>query len=234
MVIILKQKLRRYATVIEKNPQRIKLIAPSILSADFSRLAEEIKDVESAGCDILHVDVMDGSFVPNLTIGPVVIQWIRKVTKLPLDVHLMIDEPIRYLSDFRKAGADWVTIHVEACTDVRETLHAIQKLGAKVGISLRPKTSVEKIEPFLDLLDLVLVMTVEPGFGGQSFMPEMIAKVKKLRSIFSGYLSVDGGIGPDTISLASNAGANVFVAGSAIFGKKDRRKIIEELRDVIA
>jgi len=210
------------------------LIAPSVLSADFGKLSSEIKEVEEAGCDVIHIDVMDGHFVPNLTIGPVVIRWIRKITRLPLDVHLMIDEPLRYLKEFRAAGADWITVHVEACQDVSATLKEIKTLGAKAGLSVRPKTSIETIKRFLPELDLVLVMTVEPGFGGQSFMPEMIEKVRKLRPIFQGLISVDGGIGPETINLARQAGADVFVAGSAIFSAKDRRKQIEILRRAMA
>ena len=209
-------------------------IAPSILSADFSELAKEVADVERAGCDLIHVDVMDGHFVPNLTIGPVVVEWIRKTTKLPLDVHLMIEEPIRYIKDFKSAGSDWITIHVEACKDVKGTLQEIKKLGAKAEISLRPKTSLETIQPFLSLVDLVLVMTVEPGFGGQSFMPEMMEKVRKLRPVFNGLISVDGGIGPKTIKIAREAGADVFVAGNAIFGAPDRKAKIIELRKLIS
>ena len=210
------------------------LIAPSILSADFSCLASEVKEVEGAGCDLIHVDVMDGHFVPNLTIGPVVIGWIRKTTQLPLDVHLMIEEPARYLAEFRNAGADWITVHVEACRDVRATLEQVKRLGAKAGISLKPKTPVSVIRPYLTELDLVLVMTVEPGFGGQDFMPEMIEKIKELRPVFSGLISVDGGIGPKTIRMASDAGADIFVAGSAIFRAKDRKKQIAELRRLIS
>lgn len=205
-------------------------VAPSILSADFSRLAEEIEAVEKAGCDLIHVDVMDGHFVPNLTIGPPVIRWIRKTTQLPLDVHLMIEEPIQYVQDFRKAGSDWITIHVEATAKVRQTLDRIKKLGAKAGISLRPKTPLSQILPFLSLVDLVLVMTVEPGFGGQSFMPEMMQKVKELRPQFSGCISVDGGINPETAQAALQAGADLLVAGTAIFGEKDRGRAIEALR----
>lgn len=208
------------------------LLAPSLLSADFSRLAEEIRDVENAGCDWLHVDVMDGHFVPNLTIGPVVVNAIRKVTKMPLDVHLMIDAPGRYIEEFRKAGADWITLHVEAEKDIRETLLAIKRLGAKAGLSLRPKTTIAELEPYLNDLDLILVMSVEPGFGGQSFIPETMAKVKALRSKFSKLISVDGGIDPKNASQAIAAGADVLVAGSAIFGKKDRGQAIQDFREV--
>jgi len=208
------------------------LIAPSLLSCDFSRLDEEIKEVEKGGCDWLHVDVMDGHFVPNLTIGPVVVRWIRKCTKLPLDVHLMIDEPLRYLGDFRKAGSDRITVHVEACKDVSKTLGSIRELGALAGISMRPKSPVESVYPYLEKLDSVLVMTVEPGFGGQSFMPEMLEKVKALRSRFKGKISVDGGIDPETAPKAVAAGADVLVAGTAIFGQKDRAKAIQRLRSL--
>ena len=209
------------------------MLAPSLLSADFSRLAEEIRDVEKAGCEALHVDVMDGHFVPNLTIGPVVVSAIRKVTKLPLDVHLMIDMPSRYIADFRKAGADWITIHVEAEKDVHGALQMIRASGAKAGLSLRPKTAVETLFPYLPELDLVLIMSVEPGFGGQSFMPEMMEKVKVLRPKFQGLISVDGGIGAGNASQALEAGADILVAGSAIFGKTDRAKAIQEFREII-
>lgn len=209
------------------------LVAPSILSADLSRLGEEIASVEKGGCDLIHVDVMDGRFVPNLTLGPPVIGWIRKVTKLPLDVHLMIEEPIRYLEDFRKAGSDWITVHVEATQKISETLNAVKKSGAKVGMSLRPKTPLKAIEPYLKDLDLILVMTVEPGFGGQSFMPEMMEKVKALRPKFSGNISVDGGINPQTARTALQAGADILVAGTAIFGEKDRSRAIGALRAAV-
>jgi len=209
------------------------MIAPSLLSADFSRLAEEVRDVELAGCDALHIDVMDGHFVPNLTIGPLVVAALRKARKLPLDVHLMIDMPSRYISEFRKAGADWITIHVEAEKDALKTLQEIKKLGAKAGISLRPKTPVDMLLPYLPELDLILVMSVEPGFGGQSFMPDMMDKIKALRPKFQGLISVDGGIGAGNASQALEAGADVLVAGSAIFGKHDRVKAVQEFRDVI-
>lgn len=205
-------------------------IAPSILSADFSRLGEEIRDAEAAGSDIVHVDVMDGHFVPNLTIGPAVIKSIRKTTQLPFDVHLMIDEPLRYIEDFRKAGSDWITIHVEASKDNDAALEAISKLGAKRGMSLRPGTPVESLEPYLERLDLILVMSVEPGFGGQSFMPSMLEKVKWLRPRFKGLISIDGGINLETAGEAVRSGADILVAGTAVFGQKDRRAAVEGLR----
>jgi len=206
------------------------LISPSILSADFSRLADEIQEVEKAGCDMIHVDVMDGHFVPNLTIGPPVVKAIRKVTKIPLDVHLMIDEPIKYVEDFSKAGADIITFHVEATDKVAETIEAIKKAGKRAGLSVKPNTGTEAIEPYLPDLDLVLVMTVEPGFGGQSFMPGMMEKLKYLKTRFSKFLSVDGGINAETASTAIEAGANVLVAGTAIFAEKDRSRAIQILR----
>lgn len=206
------------------------MVAPSILSADFSRIGEEIREVEQAGCDLIHVDVMDGHFVPNLTIGPPVIKSFRKVTKLPFDVHLMIDEPLTYIQDFRRAGADWITIHVEATKKIDETLEAIVKAGAKPGMSLRPGTPVSKIEPYFGKLALILVMTVEPGFGGQSFMPDPLEKVKYLKSRFSGLISVDGGVNAQTAPQCRAAGADILVAGTAIFGQKDRRAAIENLR----
>jgi len=208
------------------------MIAPSLLSADFSRLAEEVRDVEKAGCDALHIDVMDGHFVPNLTIGPLVVAAVHRVTELPLDVHLMIDTPSRYIAEFRKAGADWITVHVEAEKDIHGLLKMIRESGAKAGLSLRPKTPVETIFPYLAELDLVLVMSVEPGFGGQLFMPEMMEKVKVLRSKFQGLISVDGGIGAGNASQALEAGADILVAGSAVFGKADRAKAIQEFREI--
>ena len=208
------------------------LISPSILSADFARLGEEIRDIESAGCDWVHLDIMDAHFVPNLTIGPPVIQWIRKITKLPLDAHLMIEDPIRWVDDYRKAGADMITFHVEAAADVPATIKKIRSLNAKVGMSLRPRTPVSLLQPFLSEIDLILVMTVETGFGGQSFMPEMVEKVKTLRSQFKGFISVDGGINTQTAKTCVDAGANVLVAGTAIFGQKDRRQALQSLRGI--
>jgi ribulose-phosphate 3-epimerase len=206
------------------------LIAPSILSADFARLGEEIQDVEKNGCDVVHVDVMDGHFVPNLTIGPVVVKWIRKVTKLPVDVHLMIEHPEKYIEEFRKAGSDWITIHIEAQTQVKETLEMIRKSGAKAGLSLRPKTPLSAIEPYLPLLDLVLIMSVEPGFGGQSFMHDQMDKVKTLRTKFKGLISVDGGVNAETAEIVKESGADILVAGTAVFGHKDRGQAIRTLR----
>jgi len=206
------------------------LLAPSILSADFSRLGEEIREVEQAGCDVIHVDVMDGHFVPNLTLGAPIIKSLRKITRLPFDVHLMIDDPIRYVDDFQKAGSDWLTVHVEASDSNDEVLEELGRRNIKRGMSLKPGTPVEKLEPFLSRLDLILVMTVEPGFGGQSFMPEMMQKVKWLKSRFKGLVSVDGGINKETAVVVRDAGADIMVAGTAVFGQKDRRAAIETLR----
>ncbi len=206
------------------------LIAPSILSADFSRLAEEIRDVEKAGCDVIHVDVMDGHFVPNLTIGPVVVKWIRKITRLPLDVHLMIEEPSRYLEDFKKAGADWITVHYEACeTDLKAVLDRIRAMGLKRGVSIKPATPAEVLEPFLPEIDLILIMTVEPGFGGQAFMEESVHKIPVLRKKFRGLISVDGGINAETAKKTLAAGADILVAGTSVFGKPDRAQAMREL-----
>ncbi len=199
-------------------------IAPSILSADFSCLGEEIQAVQEAGAHWIHIDVMDGQFVPNITIGPLVVKAIRKKTNLPLDVHLMIVQPERYLTDFAQAGADILTVHVEACPHLHRTLQQIRALGKKAGVALNPHTPIEMVENILSEVDLILVMSVNPGFGGQSFIHSALPKIERLRSMidasgFSIDLEIDGGIDPQTSEKVSNAGANVLVAGSAIFGK---------------
>jgi ribulose-phosphate 3-epimerase len=201
-------------------------VAPSLLSADFAALGEEIRSVERGGCDLLHLDVMDGRFVPNISFGPLVVAAARRVSRLPLDVHLMIEEPVRYVGDFAAAGADWITVHVEACRDVAATLRAVRERGCRAGITLRPGTPFAEIEPFLDSVDLVLVMTVEPGFGGQAYRPEQEAKLRRARELRDlralGYdIEVDGGIGPQTARSAVEAGAEVLVAGSSLFGTRD-------------
>lgn len=208
------------------------LIAPSILSADFSRLGDEIRAIEKAGADWIHVDVMDGHFVPNLTIGAPVVKSLRPVTKLPLDVHLMIEEPERYLEDFAQAGADYLTIHVEASRRVEPTLRRIRELGMKPGITLRPGTAVEDLYPFLKWVDLILVMTVEPGFGGQSFMSDQVSKLSALRSELkrqnhSALLEVDGGVTDKTAQELREA--DVLVAGSFVF-KQDYAQAIQQLK----
>jgi ribulose-phosphate 3-epimerase len=209
------------------------LVAPSILSADFSRLGEEIASVASA--DWIHCDVMDGRFVPNLTIGPLVVRAARKVTALPLDVHLMIVEPERYLGDFRDAGADWITVHVEASPHLDRTVHAIRELGAKAGVALNPHTPPSALDYVLDELDLVLVMSVNPGFGGQSLIEHAFPKIEAIRKEIdrrglATLVEVDGGIKPDNASRFTAAGAHVLVSGSGVFGAADRAAAIRGLR----
>jgi len=206
-------------------------IAPSILSADFGRLDEELRAVEAAGADWIHVDVMDGRFVPNITIGPLVVEAVRRATKLPIDVHLMIVEPERYVADFRKAGADWMSVHVEASPHLHRTLQQIRGLGARAGVVLNPHTSEESIRHVLGDLDLILVMSVNPGFGGQSFIPAALPKLRALRSALDRAgldveLEVDGGVGPTTSGAVVGAGARVLVAGSAVFGAVQRGEVI--------
>ena len=209
-----------------------KMVAPSILSADFANLEKEIHAVSQAGADWIHVDVMDGRFVPNITIGIPVVKSLKKVSPIPLDVHLMIEEPERYIEDFIKAGSDYLTIHVESTKDPAAVLKRIRELGAKAGITLRPGTSVDTVLPLLPLCDLVLVMTVEPGFGGQSFMADQIAKISRLRQEISSkklscLIEVDGGINAETAKLCHEA--DVFVAGSYVFGR-DYKAAIAALR----
>ena len=211
------------------------MIAPSILSADFTRLGDEIRAVEAAGADVIHVDVMDGHFVPNITIGPLVVRAVRAVTDLPVDVHLMIADPDRYLKVFIDAGADWVTVHVEACVHLHRTLACIKDLGRKAGAVLNPATSLTTLENVLAEVDLVMLMSVNPGFGGQSFIPSAIDKIRRLRQMLDAVnpgagIEVDGGIGPTTIGAVAEAGANIFVAGSAIYGQAEYGPVIRDLR----
>lgn len=205
-------------------------VAPSLLSADFARLGDEIGLVEKAGCDLLHVDVMDGHFVPNLTVGPFIVKAIRSLTRLPLDVHLMIENPERYVAAFAAAGADNITVHAEACRDLKGVIDLIHSHRVTCGVSLKPATPLSAIEARLADVELVLLMTVNPGFGGQAFMPEVLPKIKALRAKFAGDIEVDGGINKDTARRAVEAGANVLVAGTAVFGQKDVKKAIEDLR----
>ncbi len=209
-------------------------IAPSILSADFAALGEEIARVEAAGADQLHVDVMDGHFVPNLTIGPLVVEAIRKHTRLPLDVHLMIEAPERYLPAFRSAGADLLTVHAEACPHLHRTLHQIKELGAKAGVALNPSTPPGALESVLDSVDLVLVMSVNPGFGGQAFIPATYVKVRQTRTLLGSRpvdVSVDGGVKLEHARPLVAHGATVLVAGSLIFGSPDPGAAVKRLRD---
>ncbi|MBI3317599.1 MAG: ribulose-phosphate 3-epimerase [Candidatus Omnitrophica bacterium] len=206
------------------------LVAPSMLAADFARLAEETKRVEEAGADWIHLDVMDGHFVPNLTIGPQAVSALRPVTGLPLDVHLMIEHPERYVSSFIEAGADRITIHAEAAEDLPGLVRQIAHAGKKVGVALRPQTGIEALRPCLEEIDLALLMTVNPGFGGQAFMPEVLPKIEALRRIFKRHIQVDGGINHETGRLTQSAGADVLVAGTYIFRSADPRQAIAALK----
>jgi ribulose-phosphate 3-epimerase len=211
------------------------MIAPSILSADFTRLGEEITAVAKAGADVIHIDVMDGHFVPNITIGPLVVKAVRTITDLPLDVHLMIENADAYLEDFAKAGADWITVHVETGYHLHRTIHRIKELGKKAGAVLNPATPLSSLEEILPDLDLVMLMTVNPGFGGQSFIESSLAKIRQLKKMIDDRglqvgIEVDGGVSPKTIGPIAAAGANIFVAGSAVFGKDDYKKVIAELK----
>jgi ribulose-phosphate 3-epimerase len=211
-------------------------IAPSILSADFAKLGEEIRDVEDGGADLIHVDVMDGHFVPNLTIGPLVVSAIRPHTKLPLDVHLMITEPDRYIEAFVKAGADIISVHAEACLHLHRTLQWIKQLGVKAAVALNPATPLQAIEYVLGELDMVLLMTVNPGFGGQAFISSVLPKIQQLRTRLDQLglahipIEVDGGIHPGTADAVVKAGASILVAGSAVFGKADRKEAMRAIR----
>ena len=212
--------------------QRVK-IAPSILSADFSKLGKEISDLDKTNCDYIHIDVMDGHFVPNLTIGPDVIKSIRGFTKKKFDVHLMIDPVKKFIPEFANAGSDIITIHQEINDNVMDTILLIKKLNKKVGISIKPKTSAKLLEKYLDHIDLILVMTVEPGFGGQSFMHNQLQKISTIKKMIGSRqveLEVDGGINLDTGREAIKAGANVLVSGSTIFNSKKYKNIIDDLR----
>ncbi|MCE1225823.1 MAG: ribulose-phosphate 3-epimerase [Geobacteraceae bacterium] len=213
----------------------MKKIAPSILSADFSRLGDEVRAVEAAGADYIHIDVMDGRFVPNITIGPLVVDAVRKVTSLPLDVHLMIEEPERYVDDFAKAGADIIVVHAEACRHLHRVVQQIKATGKRAGVSLNPATPLNVLDYVLEELDLVLLMTVNPGFGGQSFIEACIPKIQALRGMLDSRgceaeLEIDGGAKPSNVARIAHAGADVLVAGSAVFGSSDYAATIAEMK----
>ena len=210
-------------------------IAPSILSADFGRLAEEVRAVEAAGADWIHVDVMDGRFVPNITIGPLVVEAVRKVTRLPIDAHLMIVEPERYVEAFAKAGADLISVHAEVSPHLHRTLQAIRAAGARPAVALNPSTPLDCLEYLLGDVEMVLLMTVNPGFGGQSYIPAVTEKVRRLRRMADERgqeleIEVDGGVKASTVGAVAQAGANVLVAGTAVFGAKDYRAAIQDVR----
>jgi len=210
-------------------------IAPSILSADFARLAEEVARVEAAGADWLHVDVMDGHFVPNLTVGPPIVEALRKATKLPLDVHLMMTNPDQFIPEFAEAGADYVTVHVEACAHLHRTIQSIKERGVKAGVTLNPATSLATVEEILGEADLLLIMSVNPGFGGQQFIPSVLDKIARARQLIDrtgsgAVLEVDGGVKVENAGRIVQAGADVLVSGSAIFGSSDYGAVIGALR----
>jgi len=216
----------------------MKLIAPSILSADFSKLGEEIKAVEAAGADWIHADVMDGHFVPNITIGPLIVEAVKRVTALPIDVHLMIENPDNYIPDFAKAGASWISVQVETCVHLNRTIQLINENGARAGVVLNPSTPLDTVEWVLEYVDYVLIMSVNPGFGGQAFIPNSLDKVKTLRRLIqrkglNALIQIDGGVNENTIADVSDAGTDVFVAGSAIFGSQDYQKTIQIFRQKI-
>lgn len=210
-------------------------IAPSILAADFAKLADEVKEVEAAGAELIHIDVMDGHFVPNITMGPIVVEALRPVTTLPLDVHLMIENPDLYIEQFAQAGADYITVHVEACTHLHRTLQQIRSLGVKSGVVLNPHTPIEMIQHVLEEIDLVLFMTVNPGFGGQKFIHSVLPKVKQLSEIIRERnlpieIEIDGGVNEETIVPCVEAGATILVAGSAVFNAPDRAAALQRIK----
>jgi len=212
-------------------------IAPSILSADFSRLRDEIQAVEKAGADWLHVDIMDGHYVPNITIGPVVVESVRKVTRMPLDVHLMITDPDKYAPEFIKAGADWISVHPDTCKDPVKSLERIRELGAKASIAVNPDVPLEKVEPYFGHIDMLLMMTVFPGFAGQAFIEDVLPKIEKVRKLIAErklpiLIEADGGIKADNIDRVVRAGAEVIVSGSGIFKTPDYAATIRRMRDV--
>ncbi|MEK4385080.1 ribulose-phosphate 3-epimerase [Solibacillus sp. FSL W7-1464] len=210
-------------------------IAPSILAADFAKLGQEVKEVEAAGAELIHIDVMDGHFVPNISFGAIALEAIRPLSTLPMDVHLMIENPDQYIEQFAKAGADYITVHVEACRHLHRTIQLIRSYGVKPGVVLNPHTPIESIQHILEDIDMVLFMTVNPGFGGQKFIESVVPKVEALSNIIKERglnieIEIDGGINAETIVPCAKAGATVFVAGSAIYSKEDRAKALQEIK----
>ena len=217
----------------------MKKIAPSILSADFSRLGKEVRAVEAAGADVIHVDVMDGHFVPNITIGPVVVEGLKKITTLPLDTHLMIQEPDRYVEAFAKAGSDWITVHAEVCNELHQTIKKIRELKVRPGVVINPETPLEALDSILGEIDLVLIMSVNPGFGGQGFIPSALDKVARLKEIverehYPIEIEVDGGIKLDNVEAVAKAGGDIFVLGTGIFKTVNYKETLRQLRNKIA
>ena len=217
---------------------KMKKIAPSILSADFSRLGDEVRAVEKAGADVIHVDVMDGHFVRNITIGPLVVRGLKKLTSLPLDVHLMIENPERYIEPFAQAGSDWITIHAEVCPNLKRMVKKIRQLNVRPGVVINPSTSLKTLDPILEEIDLVLLMSVNPGFAGQPFIPSTLKKIERLRKTieqnhYALEIEVDGGINLENIGEVSRAGGDIFVLGTGIFKTKDYQETIRQLRKEI-
>jgi ribulose-phosphate 3-epimerase len=215
------------------------LLAPSILSADFTKLAEQVAVVESGGADVIHLDVMDGHFVPNITFGPKMVADIRKITKLPLDVHLMISEPEKYISNFAKSGADWISVHYEASKHLNRLVNQVKDNGCKAGVVINPATTIDLLDDILEYADYILIMSVNPGFGGQKFIENSLEKARKLNEKItklklSTFLEMDGGIGTDNMKVVKDSGINVFVCGNSIFGSKDIKGTIHQMKSILA
>jgi ribulose-phosphate 3-epimerase len=223
---------------VEKGRRPLKKIAASILSADFSRFTEEVKAVDAAGADVIHVDVMDGHFVPNITIGPLVVEGLRKITRLPLDTHLMIEKPDKYIEAFSRAGSSWITVHAEVCPNLRRTIKNLRTLNVRPGVVINPRTSLKTLYPVLEEIEFALLMAVNPGFGGQAFIPATLRKIERLRKVADQNglkleIEVDGGVKIDNIEEVAKAGADIFVLGTGIFKTKDYRETIRQLREKI-